>query len=126
MIELEDFVINHSSWLFNNHKLERINDNEIILETPFLDRHNDCIEIHIREKENSYLLSDMGNTLAFVLIEDIKSIKPSILNGLGVTFEESSNELWKVSANWNKLPLDICMLTNAIVMVNGILDQNNW
>lgn len=112
-----NIIRNCTDWILDNLSLEKIENNKFVLQTPFLDRHNDCIEIYIEKQENDYLISDSGDNLSI-----FKTIRPTILKGLGVTINENTNELTKHSSA-EKLPLNICMLLNAIIMINGILEQ---
>lgn len=113
-----DLIMNNitqicTDWILDNLSLEEIEADKFILQTPFLDRHNDCIEIYIEKKEDGYLISDSGDNFS-------ENIRPTILNGLGITVVK--NELTKYSSA-KKLPSNICMLLNAIIMINGILEQ---
>jgi hypothetical protein len=66
--------------------------------TPFLDRHNDAIQIYVDEKNGAFVLSDDGYTISDLRSTGFefttpkrKALLTSILNGFGVKYED--NEL---------------------------------
>jgi hypothetical protein len=91
MIEGKDFIEAYIKWFREG---VRINDTNGYTEitTPFLDSHNDMIQIYVKQDDNSLILSDDGWT-----IRDLKSngcdmknprrkaILDGILNRLGVS-----------------------------------------
>jgi hypothetical protein len=92
--------------------------------TPFLDRHNDCVQIYVRANGNVVQLSDDGNTIRDLQANgcDITSKKrmqilKTTLNGFGVQLNGITLE---VSASSDSFPLKKHNLVQAILAVNDM------
>jgi len=59
---IEDLVARYHAWLRDRTALKKIRHWTEIT-TPFLDRHNDCIQIYARREESGFLLTDDAHTL---------------------------------------------------------------
>ncbi len=57
-----DFVDEYLKWLKNSISINEI-DGCTQISTPFLDRHNDHIQIYVEQHENGIVLSDGGETI---------------------------------------------------------------
>jgi hypothetical protein len=80
-IACKELVDNYIKWLKEKIKVKSIG--EICeLTTPFLDRHNDYIQIYVKRTENGFLLTDDG-----VIIRDLE------MSGLEFHTERRKNEL---------------------------------
>lgn len=87
---IEELLDEYWKWVREETQIREIG-NEIEVTTPYLDRHNDCMQIFVTPIEDGVRLSDDGNVL-----EDLKrsgididaprknSILQSTLNGFGV------------------------------------------
>jgi len=96
---LSKFVDEYLRWL-KNSITEKELENCIEITTPFLDRHNDWIQIYIEEKNDNIYLTDDGYT-----IEDLitcgcdittptrKKLLQRIVNGYGIKISDD-NELY--------------------------------
>ena len=94
MIEVEEIrslVDQYRSWLKDRTIIRSITDDWIEITTPFLDRHNDCIQIYARREERGYRLTDDGNTIRDLELSGClldtpkrKSLLKIALNGYGV------------------------------------------
>lgn len=45
-------------WLRDNTVLTQVNDTWGKMSTPFLDRHNDCLEVYVRHEGDQIILTD--------------------------------------------------------------------
>ncbi len=97
MSEIDLLIDGYWRWLRDNSAIRQINDWTEIT-TPYLDRHNDYVQIYARREGKSYVLSDGGDTLTDLeqsgcSIDSPKrqTILNSILNGFGV--EKAANDL---------------------------------
>ena len=96
---MSKFVDEYLRWL-KNSITEKELENCIEITTPFLDRHNDWIQIYIEEKNDNIYLTDDGYT-----IEDLitcgcdittptrKKLLQRIVNGYGIKISDD-NELY--------------------------------
>lgn len=87
--ECQDLINKYTEWLKQNIGA---NDKNGICEitTPFLDRHNDCLQIYVKKVDNNLIISDDGYILRDlklsgfdVTTEKRKQLLISILNGFG-------------------------------------------
>lgn len=96
--EISDLVDNYAKWLRDKTTIRTIKDWTAI-ETPFLDRHNDHIEIYVKPEEAGFLLTDDGYTLTDLEHSGCSLNSPkrqallrSTLNGFGVNLVDSRIE----------------------------------
>ncbi len=57
-----DFINGYYEWLKNKTTRRKIRD-WVEITTPYLDRHNDYIQIYLRHQDNGWILTDDGYTL---------------------------------------------------------------
>ena len=88
--EIQALMDEYIKWLSSKNSLREI-DGWVEITTPYLDRHNDCLQIYVTKKNGGYLLTDDS-----YIIEDLKSSGCNIdspkrisllhdtLNGFGV------------------------------------------
>lgn len=60
--EIQGLIQSYSDWLRDNTTLKEI-DSWVEITTPYLDRHNDCLQIYAKRQEGGYLLTDDGYIL---------------------------------------------------------------
>ena len=61
--DIEELLGQYRTWLQEKTELRSLGD-WIEITTPFLDRHNDCIQIYARRDDDSWILTDDGYTVA--------------------------------------------------------------
>jgi hypothetical protein len=61
--DIDELLGQYMAWLRDKTELKEI-DGWVEITTPFLDRHNDCIQIYARRADGRWLLSDDGYTLS--------------------------------------------------------------
>lgn len=107
-----DFIPGNLDWLKDNMMECKVKSNITEITTPFLDQHNDFIQIYIVELgEGLYKVTDAGYTVCdlqltgideqFLLAEGQSLQK--ILNKYSVNFEASTDELY-VDCDGSHLP----------------------
>ena len=79
------------TWLRKNTLLREV-DEWVEITTPFLDRHNDCLQIFVKQLEGGYLLTDHGYTIddlefcgCRLNTETRKELLQITLNGFGIS-----------------------------------------
>jgi hypothetical protein len=92
--EIEDLLASYVSWLKDRTTLRQVNTEWVQVTTPYLDRHNDYLQIYVKRQDGGYLLTDDG-----YVIEDLEQSGCSIgstkreqllkmtLNGFGVQLQ---------------------------------------
>ena len=85
----KNLINDYIEWLRQNISIKEINGIYEIT-TPFLDRHNDHLQIYIKKSDGGLILTDNGQTITnlrlsgFEFTPEKKQILNSILNGFGV------------------------------------------
>lgn len=125
----QEFVIQeYLSWIKDNTIVKSINGSGISsISTPFLDRHNDHLNIYLSKDGDNFLLKDNGYTIADLKMSGMEintpkreSILRTSLNGFGVKIN-SANELF-VYANPSNLGQKKHYLIQAILAVNDMFN----
>jgi len=61
--EIENLMTDYLGWLKDHTHLRQVDADWVEISTPHLDRHNDCLQIYIRQEGERYLLTDDGYIL---------------------------------------------------------------
>jgi hypothetical protein len=61
--EIQRLLDDYMAWLREKTTLRLVNNEWVEITTPYLDRHNDYLQIYAKSQNGSYLLSDDGYTL---------------------------------------------------------------
>lgn len=124
-----DFIDLYVNWLKENITFNEIGQ-FVELTTPFLDRHNDHIQIYVKQNESGFILTDDGYTIndliasgCDLLSEKRKSILNSLIVGSGISLDHK--EL-KTEANASNFAPKKHALIQAMLSVNDMfmLSQN--
>ena len=98
--------------------------------TPFLDNHNDFIEIYILKTEDNLRLTDNGYTLANLQMSGVQmnsekreSIISTVLNDFSVKI--NSNDEFFVEATTENICQKKNFLLQAILAVNSMFNEQN-
>ncbi len=88
--DCQDLVNAYIEWLRQKISVENIND-ICEITTPFLDRHNDHLQIYVKKSDSGFILTDDGYTITDLKLsgcefttEKRRQMLHSILNGFGV------------------------------------------
>jgi Domain of unknown function DUF1829/Domain of unknown function DUF1828 len=121
--EIAELVGKYQSWLRDRTTLRQIREWTEIT-TPFLDRHNDCIQLYAKKDEGGYLLTDDGYTLNDLEISGCSLNSPkrrellqTTLNGFGVKIDGG---ILKVQATSDSFSLRKHNLVQAMLAVNDL------
>ena len=121
--EIQNLTGQYLDWLRDNTEYREF-DEWTEITTPFLDRHNDCIQIHAKPMTGGYMLTDRGYTIddlefcGFNLnSERRRDLLNITLNGFGVS--KVNNEL-QVKATAENFPLRKLNLLQAMLAVNDM------
>jgi len=121
--EINKLIDRYSAWLADKTTLRQIKD-WVEITTPYLDRHNDYLQIYVKRHNGGYLLTDDGyiitdlNQSGCVLeTKKRKDLLHMTLNGFGV--REQGNAL-TIEATANNFPLKKHNLVQAMMAVNDL------
>ena len=94
--EIQSLTDEYFEWLRENTNLRLVED-WVEITTPYLDRHNDCIQIYAKRTEVGFEISDDGYTLYDLETSGCKIDTPKrrallnmTLNGFGVVVEDDA------------------------------------
>ena len=122
--EIDVLIENYFKWLKDNTSTKLINDTWSEITTPYLDRHNDCLQIYAKKEDNKIILTDDG-----YIIDDLESsgcfldsprrieILNTTLRGFGVTCD--NNQLI-VNTSVDNFPQKKHDLIQAMLAVNDL------
>lgn len=123
MMDEKDFINSYINWLKSKIQLKEVNDYWEIT-TPFMDRHNDHLQIYVKQEGNKLLLTDDGYIIGDLNISgcDITSHKrqtvlKTILNSFGVKLE---NDALVVEARQDNFAQKKHALLQAMLSVNDM------
>ncbi|MCK4334191.1 DUF1829 domain-containing protein [candidate division WOR-3 bacterium] len=121
--DCKELVKRYSEWLQEETNIRSVGEGVCEITTPFLDRHNDYIQIYITQRENLLVFSDGGYSLAELkssgveLREWRKGLFEEIIRAFGVTQE--NGQLIAVSS-YDEAPQRKLDLVQAILAVSDM------
>jgi hypothetical protein len=122
--EVRALLDRYADWVRDKSVLRELGDEYVEITTPYLDRHNDYVQIYVRREDGGFEITDGGET-----IEDLRSSgcdldtpkRRSLLNvtlsGFGV---QQDHDRLVMRANPNNFPLKKHNLVQAILAVNDM------
>lgn len=122
--EIDALINNYFEWLRDNTYTKFINDTWTEITTPYLDRHNDCLQIYAKKENDKIILTDDG-----YIINDLESAGCSLdsphrleilnttLGGFGVICD---NKQLTVNAHIDNFPQKKHDLIQAMLAVNDL------
>ena len=121
--EMQTLLDQYVTWLREKTSLRQVDD-WVEITTPFLDRHNDYMQIYARREKTGYLLTDDGYTLADLAQSGCRLDSPKrqallkmTLAGFGV--QEAKGSL-QVQASASNFALRKHSLIQAMLAVNDM------
>jgi len=121
--EIQKLIEDYAAWLRDKTSLRKIDD-WVEITTPYLDRHNDYLQIYARKWNGGYLLTDDGHTIGDLEQSGCKlesqkrqDLLKMTLNGFGVQMSGSALE---VHASPENFSLRKHSLVQAMLAVNDI------
>ena len=121
--DIQNLLDDYVAWLKDKTQLRQV-DQWVEVTTPYLDRHNDYIQIYARKANGVYVLTDDGYTLDDLEQSGCKLQSPKrqgllkmTLNGFGVQLRDNALE---VHASPDNYPLRKHNLVQAMLAVNDM------
>jgi hypothetical protein len=121
--EIQALLETYNSWLRDKTSLRELKG-WVEITTPYLDRHNDSLQIYVRPDNGGLLLTDDGHTIRDLEASGCSLTTPKrhdllqmTLNGFGVRLIGASLE---VSASTDNFPLRKHSLIQAMLAVNDL------
>jgi len=122
--EIEKLLNDYRAWLKDKTTLRSVDDTWVEITTPYLDRHNDSLQIYAKQENGGFLLSDDS-----YIIHDLEASGCNLhtekrhdllrmtLNGFGVKL---NNEALQIHATAQTFPLRKHNLIQAMLAVNDL------
>jgi len=121
--EIQSLLDRYRAWLKDKTVVRQVND-WVEITTPYLDRHNDYLQIYARRQNGDYLLTDDGYVLhdlasSGCALDSAKrqALLKSTLNGFGIQLEK---ERLEVKASPGNFGLRKHNLVQAMLAVNDL------
>lgn len=121
--EIQRLLDDYMAWLKDKTQLRQIEE-WVEITTPYLDRHNDYIQIYARRSDGGYILTDDGHTIGDLEQTGCKLNSPKrqdllkmTLNGFGVQLIENRLEVHTTNDNF---AIRKHNLVQAILAVNDM------
>lgn len=122
--EIEKLLSDYGVWLKDKTTMREVGGSWVEITTPYLDRHNDALQIYARQENGGYVLTDDS-----YIIHDLETAGCGLntgkrqdllrmtLNGFGVKL---NNEALEVHATTENFPLRKHNLIQAMLAVNDL------
>lgn len=122
--EIQELLNNYSRWLKDKTSLRQAGADWIQITTPYLDRHNDYLQLYVRKENGGYVLTDDGYVITDLLDSGCPLDSPkrqdllkTTLTGFGVQLD-GSQLLLKATAE--SFSLKKHNLVQAMLAVNDL------
>ena len=123
--EVQSLLDGYWRWLRDQTNLREVHDC-VEITTPYLDRHNDFLQIYAKRHDGGFILTDDGYTVADLeqsgCTIDIlmrNDLLRTIVSGFGVQISEATKEL-EVRASAGNFALRKHNLVQAMLAVNDL------
>jgi hypothetical protein len=123
--DCNELVIKYVNWLQDNIDIEKIENGKICeVTTPFLDRHNDHLQIYIKREKDQIILTDDGYIISDLRLSgcDLTTtkrveIRDLVLSGFGIQMD---GDKLIVKANPSNFPQKKHNLLQAMISINDL------
>lgn len=122
--EIQQLLDSYAAWLRHKTTLRGIED-WVEITTPYLDRHNDCLQIYARRDNGGFILTDDGYTLSDLELSGCRissgkrhELLKTALNGFGVQLKDG--QALQVHASAETFPAKKHNLVQAMLAVNDL------
>jgi hypothetical protein len=122
--EIERLLTDYRAWLKDRTTLREVNNTWVEITTPYLDRHNDAIQIYARAENGGYILTDDHYTIhdleasgCNLNTDKRQELLKMTLNGFGVRMNDAALE---VHSSPETFPARKHSLIQAILAVNDL------
>ena len=132
MLDTNSFIDTYIAWLKQNTTALQLENGVVEISSPFLDRHNDYIQIYVVRNEDGFILTDDGYTIADLELSGLtfntakrREELETILRSFGVAIDDKKNIYCK--CNQSNFPSKKHSLMQALLAVNDlfVLSQPN-
>jgi len=117
---LDDYIV----WMKDKTTLREVSDSWVEITTPYLDRHNDALQIYARRENGGYILTDDRYTILDLEASGCslnkgkrQDLLKMTLNGFGIKL---NNEALEIHATPETFPLRKHNLIQAMLAVNDL------
>ncbi len=124
VLEIERLLSDYRRWLKDKTSLREVSGEWVEITTPYLDRHNDALQIYARAENGGYVLTDDSYTIhdleasgCNLRSEKRQDLLRMTLNGFGVRMNSESLE---VHASPENFPARKHNLIQAMLAVNDL------
>lgn len=126
-MDCNNIIEEYLKWIKDNTIVKSIDDGKICsISTPFLDRHNDHLEIYILNNDGNFILTDDGYTISDLKMSGFEintpkreNILKTTLSGFGVKYKD--DEIF-IEANKNNLGQKKHSLIQSMLAVNDMFN----
>lgn len=122
--EIEKLLGDYRVWLKDKTTLREVSDSWVEITTPYLDRHNDALQIYARVENGGYVLTDDSYTIhdleasgCNLYTEKRRELLSMTLNGFGVRM---NNQAIEIHASPENFPARKHNLIQAILAVSDL------
>ena len=121
--EIQSLLDGYSKWLGDRTKLRSVGDC-VEVTTPYLDRHNDSLQIYVKAISGGFVLSDDGYILDDLAMSGVEIAGARCEDLLEITLRKfgviQNSRSLEVHANTSNFALQIHNLLQAMVAVNDL------
>lgn len=107
--EIEDLVSSYIKFLKEETTISSLTDNTIEITSPFLDRHNDYLQIYVKKESENYILTDDSYTISDLIMSGCeldtpkrKNLLQETLAGYGVDLVNESLQTRATSQDFHQ------------------------
>jgi len=122
--EIERLLNDYRAWLKDRTTLREVNGSWVEITTPYLDRHNDALQIYVRSDNGGYVLTDDSYTVRDLEASGCnldspkrKDLLTMTLSGFGVKMNDEALEMHASAENF---PARKHSLLQAMLAVNDL------
>jgi hypothetical protein len=122
--EIETLLNNYRAWLKDRTTLREVNGEWVEITTPYVDRHNDVLQIYVRRENGGFVLTDDSYTIhdleasgCNLHTDKRKDLLQMTLNGFGVKLNNDAIEAHATAENF---PSQKHNLVQAMLAVNDL------
>lgn len=122
--EVRDLLEKYNDWLKSKTALRQLDKDWVEITTPYLDRHNDYMQIYVKKNEKDFVLTDDGYIIRELSNSGVKldskkrqDLLKMTLNGFGV---QLNNQKLEVHTSNDNFALRKHSLAQAMLAVNDM------
>lgn len=123
--DVKRLVESYSAWVRDRSAVTALHPSIVQITTPYLDRHNDCLQIYVERTGEGFRLTDGGETIADLKASGCeldtpkrKHLLTAALNGFGV--KRDDRDQLSVLTTRESFPLRKHNLVQAMLAVNDM------